>query len=153
MRNTCQYEHSDCDGVWIGMYRGGAEKIRSLWQSVWKAKYRTDCTCVMEGGILIALHFWTPRIDHTAVLPGLDTPPLSPCAPSFSSEPLSFSTALFLSDVCLFPYLFDCAKPQLRHVESSLFTVAHGILQLHHVGCSSLTRDWTQAPCIGSLEF
>lgn len=49
--------------------------------------------------------------------------------------------ALFLSSIYLFPYLFDCAKSQLRHVESSVFTAAHGVFQLHHAESSSLTRD------------
>ena len=44
-----------------------------------------------------------------------------------------------LKCACIF---FGCVESYLRHMESSL----------QHAGSSSLTRDRTQALCIGSME-
>ena len=45
--------------------------------------------------------------------------------------------------VCVFFFFWLCW----------VLVVAHGIFSCGlHVGSSSLTRDWTQAPCIGSTE-
>ena len=50
-------------------------------------------------------------------------------------------------------YLFGCAGSQLWHMGSLLLlVVAHGIFQLQRAGSSSLTRDRTWAPCVGSTE-
>ena len=56
-------------------------------------------------------------------------------------------------------YLLGCTRSQLQHVGSSIifasfliFIAACGIFQSQPAGSSSLTRDQTQAPCIGNRE-
>ena len=44
----------------------------------------------------------------------------------------------------------DTQKANLSPLKKNLF--GHTRPQFQHVGCSSLSRDQTQAPCIGSME-
>ena len=58
----------------------------------------------------------------------------------------------------LFIYLFGCAGSQLRHAGSFScgmwdHYLQHANSQLQHVRSSSLTRNRTQTPCIGSTEY
>ena len=63
-----------------------------------------------------------------------------------------------LTYVFIFDYLFDCAILVValgifdRHCNMQGLWLRHANSQLQHVGSSSLTRDRTLAPCIGSLE-
>ena len=63
------------------------------------------------------------------------------------TEPLRFSVSSFLS-----PSLPFFLLKILLYLTALVLVVAHRIFYLHHVRSSSLTRDWTQAPCIGSTE-
>ena len=47
-------------------------------------------------------------------------------------------------------YLFDCTRSWLQH--AGCFYLRHANSELWPVGSSSLTRSWTQAPCIVSRE-
>ena len=49
----------------------------------------------------------------------------------------------------MFIYLFGCTRSSLRHAGSSVVVYE---LSLWHVGSSSLTRDRTCNPCVGSIE-
>ena len=50
-------------------------------------------------------------------------------------------------------YLFILAEPGLRCGMRDLLVAVCGLLSCGmHAGSSSLIRDWTQAPCIGSVE-
>ena len=62
-----------------------------------------------------------------------------PCLPI----PLFISLFFFLTFIYFIIYLFGCVGSQLWHV---------GLFQLQHVESSSLTRDQTRAPSIGSAE-
>ena len=85
---------------------------------------------------------------HTAFLQDwgdcarLDTPS-SLCLCFFLS--LSFFLLLFI-------YLFGCASSCLQQAGSLIFVAVCEIFGLQHVGSSSLTRNQTQGPCIGSME-
>ena len=55
----------------------------------------------------------------------------------------------------IFPYIFDCIESSLHHVWSLIFIAAGKIFSCGiklWVASSSLTRDRTQALCIGSSE-
>ena len=55
-----------------------------------------------------------------------------------------------LKKCLLFIGLSDFAGSSLRHRGS--FVAECRMFQLQHLGSSSLTRDWTRAPCVGSSE-
>ena len=65
---------------------------------------------------------------------------LDPFAPA-----CDFFFSFFFS---IFIYLFGCTRSLLHH-GGSFFLSFFFFSQLQHVGSSSLTRDWTQAPALG----
>ena len=111
----------------------------------------------MEGSGLIALRFWTPRMGHTTVPPGLDTASLSLCVPSFlfwtQASPWLF---FFLVFICFLIYLIVPSLSwgmwnllsSLQHTESFSCIMQNPVLRPgieprpHALGAWSLSH-WT----------
>ena len=72
---------------------------------------------------------------------------------------ISSHITMFFFYIFILIYSLGCAGPLLLYVRASVFVAVCGNFQLHHsnpqlwhVGFSSLARDGTWAPCIGSME-